>query len=207
MFTGIIEETGIIKKIKHEQEGLRLYIKAKKVIEDIKLGESISIDGVCLTVETWEKDSFAVYVMPESIRKTTLSKVKIGQIVNLEKALPLNGRLGGHFVLGHVDTSGTIVQITKEASAKIFKIIINDEFSKFLIKKGSIAVNGVSLTIVDSGRDFFTVSIIPHTQQITNLGIIKIEDRVNIEFDIIAKHVATLVTPFTSTGLTQEKLI
>ncbi|MBI5418210.1 riboflavin synthase, partial [Candidatus Poribacteria bacterium] len=166
-----------------------------------------AIDGVCLTVESWDKDTFIVYVMPESLRKTTLSDFKVGQMVNLEKALSLNERLGGHFVLGHVDTVGTISDITYESKAKVIKISIPAEFNKYIVSKGSISVDGISLTIVDIGKDFFTVSIIPHTQSVTNLGNKKIHDKINLEFDILAKHIVQLVSPFISTGLTKEKLV
>ncbi|MBI4650791.1 riboflavin synthase [Candidatus Desantisbacteria bacterium] len=206
MFTGIIEEVGKIKKIEYDGEGRKLIVEAHKIMSDIKQGESIALDGVCLTVESWGKDFFVVYVMPETMKKTGFLNLKVGQLINLEKALPLNGRLGGHFVQGHVDTTGTITQIIPDSKAKIIKISIPFEWNKYLVPKGSISINGISLTIIEAEKDFFTVSIIPHTQNITNIGNKKIHDTVNIEFDILAKHIVKLVTPMVSSGLTLDKI-
>lgn len=206
MFTGIIEEVGKIKKIEYDGEGRKLTVEAHKIMLDIKQGESIALDGVCLTVETWGKDFFTVYVMPETMKKTGFVNLKVGQLINLEKALPLNGRLGGHFVQGHVDTTGTITQIIPDGKAKIIKISIPFDWNKYLVSKGSISIDGISLTIIEAGKDFFTVSIIPHTQNITNIGNKKIHDIVNIEFDILAKHIFKLVTPMVSSGLTLDKI-
>ncbi len=210
MFTGIIEEKGKIKKISHEQKGLRFHVEAEKILIDIKNGDSISVDGVCLTVEKFEKKYFVVYVMHETIKKTTLSYYKVNQSVNLERALIVNSRLGGHFVLGHVDTVGRINKIKKDGDAKIFEIVIPEEYNKYLVQKGSIAIDGISLTIVDIYKKSFTVSIIPHTQKITTLTDKKNQDIVNIEFDILAKQVVRLLPDLSDekkTGkLTEKKL-
>lgn len=189
MFTGIIEEKGKINKILKKGDSVVFEISAGKVIADLKIGDSVALNGVCLTVTEIGKSSYLCYSMPETIRNTCLSKLKVNDEVNLERAVPLNGRLGGHLVQGHVDGIGIIKSIRDEENSKKIRIQTSDEIMRYIIYKGSIALDGISLTVSSVSRDFFEVSIIPHTQENTNLLTWKLNDSVNIETDITGRYI------------------
>jgi riboflavin synthase len=188
MFTGIIEEIGTIQNIQAKGNTLVLAIQGKKVLEDMNLGDSIAVNGVCLTVTEFNQSSFLVDVMPETFHSTALSGLQRGSLVNLERAMSSNGRFGGHFVTGHVDTIGQIVKREPKENAIYIDIQFPKEFSHLTLYKGSITLDGTSLTIFGISKDQVTVSIIPHTAKETILGHKKIGDKVNIEFDIIGKY-------------------
>ena len=188
MFTGIIEELGTVQGIKSQGSTLVLNIKAKKVLEEIKLGDSISVNGVCLTVTEFTHASFFLDVMPETFHSTSLAHLQQGSLVNLERAMSTNGRFGGHFVTGHVDTVGQIVKRERKENAIYIDIQYPNEFSHLALYKGSIALDGTSLTIFGTSDNQLTVSIIPHTAKESVLGMKKVGDKVNIEFDMIGKY-------------------
>lgn len=189
MFTGIIEEIGKVKSIAQKGKARVLTIESKKLLSEIKIGDSVSVNGVCLTVFEKSNDSFKVEAVEETIKKTNLGDLKVGDFVNLELALKLGERLGGHIVQGHVDTTGVIKSIKKLHNSWIFEIKFPVEFRKYLIPTGSIAVDGISLTVADVNRDRFKVSIIPFTWENTNIKFKKVGDRVNLEFDFFGKYV------------------
>lgn len=193
MFTGIIEEIGYVKRINQQSRSAQIEIKADKVLGDVAVGDSIAVNGVCLTVVTFDSQHFTADVMPETISKTNLRELKPGSPVNLERALQLGGRLGGHIVQGHVDAVGTIVEKQILEIAIIYRIATEPELLQYVVPKGSVAIDGVSLTVVDVFQDSFTVSLIPHTAHETVLGEKKPGDRVNLESDIIGRYVKHLM--------------
>ncbi len=192
MFTGIIKKLSTVENIARKKGSLFVAINIPggwKVWQ----GESISINGVCSTVKNLNKKNFEVEYMPETIKKTTAGNFKKDTIVNLEKSLKLNDLVDGHLVQGHVDTTGEIMDIKKLGNSWILKIKFPKKFSKFIAEKGSIAVDGISLTVVDTGKNWFTVSLVSYTLENTNLGKIKAGDEVNIETDILAKYLDKLI--------------
>ncbi|WPL38685.1 riboflavin synthase [Malacoplasma iowae] len=193
MFTGIIEEVGKIKKITKTSSGILLTISANKVLQDCKIGDSIAVNGICLTVTKFDSNSFSVDVMNETVKKTSLSKLSQNTCLNLERAMLINSRFGGHIVSGHIDGIGTICEIKKDGIASIFKINTSKEITKYIINKGSITIDGISLTVVGVNDVSFTVSIIPHTMFVSNLGHKKVGDIVNLENDCIAKYVEKML--------------
>ncbi|WP_418790471.1 riboflavin synthase [Phosphitispora sp. TUW77] len=193
MFTGIIEEMGILKKIQRGADSARLTLEASEVLKDVRLGDSIAVNGICLTVVDFNERFFDADVMAETLRKTNLEDLKPGDRVNLERALKVGGRLGGHIVSGHIDGVGIITRQHKEDIAVITSIRAPAEVIKYVVKKGSVAIDGISLTVVDCTNDSFQVSLIPHTASLTTLGYKKTGDRVNLEADIIGKYVERLV--------------
>lgn len=193
MFTGIIEEIGHIKKIATTNEAMDLSISATKILEDVKLGDSIAINGVCLTVTDFSKHFFSVDVMPETFRATSMASLKVGSPLNLERALALGDRLGGHFVTGHVDGVAEIVDIKPIDNAINYTLQMDSELVKHCIFRGSIAVDGISLTIYGVTDNQIKLSLIPHTVSHTILGSKKIGEKVNIECDMLSKHVANLI--------------
>jgi len=189
LFTGIVEDLGSVKAIKNAPNSMQLTIESKKIVEDVHLGDSIAVNGVCLTVISFSNNQFTVEVMPETVKATNIQTVQIGEHVNLERAMPANGRFGGHFVSGHVDGTGTILRKRKFANAVYVDIGISTELSKFCMLKGSVAIDGISLTLFDVKPTQLTVSLIPHTFDQTILGIKKERDVVNIENDLLGKYV------------------
>lgn len=194
LFTGIIEEMGKLKKISRGNDSVRLTISGEAVLKDAKLGESIAVNGICLTVVQFNEYSFEVDVMAETLRKTTLEELKPGSLVNLERALRVGDRLGGHIVSGHIDDIGVITGLIREDIAIIMEIKAPVEVMKYVISKGSIAVDGISLTVVDCTDEVFRVSLIPHTAKLTSVGHKKTGDRVNLESDIIGKYIERLTS-------------
>jgi riboflavin synthase len=194
MFTGIIEEIGKIDKISPLQGGYSIKINSSKIIQDLAVNDSVCIDGVCLTVTKLEKNSFVVDAVGATLEKTTFNKIKEDSFVNLERSVRLNDRLGGHLVQGHVNGIGRITEVKKLGVNYQVKIKIPDDLGKYLIKEGSIAINGISLTIADVNNNEIWLSIIPHTWQNTNLKVKNVNDKVNVEIDILAKYVEKLLT-------------
>jgi len=190
MFTGIIEELGTVQKLDVAKDSARLCIEAYKVLTGTQLGDSIAVNGVCLTVTEITSATFSVDIMYETLIKTNLQELKKGAKVNLERALQLQTRLGGHLVSGHVDGIGTIRKIKQVGIANLIDISTSDEITSYLIPKGSIAVDGISLTLIDVNTDTFSVSIIPHTFKNTTLGFKGVGSKVNLETDVIGKYVA-----------------
>jgi riboflavin synthase len=193
MFTGIVEEMGAVTSLEQTLGGVRLTILASTVLADLKLGDSVSINGACLTVIAQNERSFAVDVSPETLSVTTLGRLTGGVPVNLERAMKLNERLGGHLVAGHVDGVGTIRSRQQEGNAIILLIEAPDEVLRYCIHKGSVTVDGISLTINDVTDHAFSVAVIPHTAAVTTLGLKQVNDQVNLESDLIGKFVDRLL--------------
>ena len=188
MFTGIVEEVGKVVSVKTRGDGKIISIEGKRVFEDLKVEDSIAVDGVCQTVFEIKGNVFSVFAMNETLKKTTLGDLKIGNPVNLERALTLSTRLGGHLVQGHVDCVGIVEGIKRQSNTYLIDIRINKEFENFTVLHGSIAVNGVSLTIARKSGVVITVSLIPYTLENTSLKALKRGSKVNIETDIIGKY-------------------
>ncbi|GAA1144016.1 riboflavin synthase [Nocardioides aquiterrae] len=197
MFTGIVEELGTVAAVEDQGDAIRLSIRATTVLEDAGLGDSIAVNGCCLTVATLDGDTWTADVMQETLDKTSLYGVRPGDTVNLERAVTADKRLGGHIVQGHVDGVGTVVSRTPSEHWEVVEIAMPTALARYLVDKGSITVDGVSLTVVEADDDRFTVSLIPETLARTTLGTRQPGDRVNLEVDVIAKYVERLL-PFTS---------
>ena len=193
MFTGIVEEIGEIKGIKNGEKSSKLIVKADKVLDKTKIGDSICTNGVCLTVTDINGDSFEADVMAETLRRSNLGKLSIGSKVNLERALSLETRLGGHIVSGHIDGIGEVISLVKEDNATWVSIKASKELLKYIVFKGSIAIDGISLTVAYVDSEIFKVSIIPHTGDETILLKKKRGETVNIECDVIGKYVEKLL--------------
>ena len=193
MFTGIVEEIGIVKAIMPGVNSIKLSIKASKVLTDTKLGDSIAVNGVSLTVTFLASDYFVADVMPESMRKTNMGLLKIGEKVNLERALTLNSRLGGHIVSGHIDGTAKIIDMKKDDNATRVTLKAPNKILKYIISEGSVTLDGVSLTVAKLNTDSFTVSLIPHTSEVTTLLSKSIGSIINIENDVIGKYVERLL--------------
>lgn len=206
MFTGIIEEIGKIKGISRGNRSVTLEVEAGKVLKNTNVGDSIATNGVCLTVTSMTNRSFRADVMPETMKRTSLGSLKAGDRVNLERALCLNSRLGGHLVAGHVDGTGKIVGMERDDNAVWITISAGPELLKYILEKGSIAVDGVSLTVAYVDRTMFKVSVIPHTQEETTLTSKRTGDVVNLENDMIARYVEKLMGK-EQKGLSLERLI
>jgi riboflavin synthase len=192
VFTGIIEEKGVIKSMRAGGRSSTMVISAVKVLEDMKTGDSINTDGVCLTVTEFSPSSFTVDVMPETMLRSTFAKLKPGSSVNLERALRLSDRLGGHIVSGHIDGTGVIERIRKDENAVVMTIVAEEPVLRYIVEKGSVAIDGISLTVVNVDRRMFEVSVIPHTMAETTILLKKSGEAVNIECDIIGKYVEKL---------------
>lgn len=193
MFTGIVEELGTIRSIKKGDKSSKLVIEAKVVLDDSKIGDSIAVNGVCLTVTQLGQNEYEADVMAETIHRSTLGNLSIGAKVNLERAMAANGRFGGHIVSGHIDGTGNISGIQKEDNAIWYTIKAEEALLRYIVEKGSITIDGISLTVAYVDKTCFKVSIIPHTQMVTNLGCRKIGDDVNLECDIIGKYIEKLI--------------
>lgn len=193
MFTGIIEELGTIKEIKNGNKSSKLVIKASKVLEDTKIGDSICTNGVCLTVTNLNTNSFEADVMAETLRRSNLGSLSLGSKVNLERALTLSSRLGGHIVSGHIDGIGEIYSLLKEDNATWVTIKASSEILRYIVLKGSITIDGISLTVAYVDENVFKVSIIPHTSEETTLLSKSIGETVNLECDVISKYVEKLM--------------
>lgn len=197
MFTGIIEELGTIKEVRKGSMSSVLTIACKKVLTDTQIGDSIAVNGVCLTVTAMGKEFFTADVMAETMRRSSLSESKHGTKVNLERAMPAGGRFGGHIVSGHIEGTGKIAAIRKEDNAIWYFVEASSNILRYIVEKGSITIDGISLTVAGVDTTSFSVSVIPHTQKETNLPEKKVNSIVNLETDVIAKYVEKLMKPET----------
>lgn len=205
MFTGIIEEKGHLRRVSRQGQAMLLTVGARKVLEDAELGDSIAVNGVCLTVVAVEEDSFTADVMPETYRQTNLGELRPGSPVNLERAMSAQKRFGGHIVQGHVDTTGRIVARIREENAVVFTVEPeNQGMLRYVLPRGSIAIDGISLTVIRVEAACFSVSIIPHTLSETVLALKEPGDRVNLEADILGKYVERLLR-FQDPALSTDK--
>ncbi len=202
MFTGLVEEIGQVSGILSNREGKVFSIKTTKVSEGTKLGDSISVDGTCLSVIDINKNILSVQAVNETLQKTTLNLIKTNDKVNLERAMLANGRFGGHIVQGHIDGTGRMISLDYSGDSGVLVISVSSDIAKYIVKKGSITINGISLTVADISNNLIKVAVIPITLKETNLGIKKSGDYLNIETDILAKYVEKLVI-----GSPKESLI
>lgn len=193
MFTGLVEEIGRVESVINQAKSARITIKAEKVLQGVKLGDSICTNGVCLTVTSFHHHNFCVDVMAETMRRSNLKNLTSGSEVNLERALSLGDRLGGHIVSGHIDGTGNIEQFEKEDNAVWITIASSKEILRYIVQKGSITIDGVSLTVAFVDDTVFKVSIIPHTKDMTTLLRKNVGDEVNLECDLIGKYVEKLM--------------
>ena len=207
MFTGIIEEVGIVRSITKGSLSAILDISCSKVLEDTKVGDSIAVNGVCLTVTSLEETSFTADVMAETLRRSSLGELSKGSKVNLERAMQFNGRFGGHIVSGHIDGTGTIISTKKEGNATWVEVGTSPEILRFIIQKGSITIDGISLTVAKLTDKSFSVSIIPHTGSETTLLTKKIGSIVNLENDIVGKYVEKFTVTPTKKEVSYETLL
>ena len=189
MFTGIVEEVGIVSKITNNG----MTVKALRVLSDVKLGDSIAVNGTCLTAVSFSNSEFSVDLSPETMRRTSLSRLTEGSRVNLERAISASDRMGGHIVQGHVDATGRITSIKPDGDSIIFRVRIPKRLDKYIVEKGFVAVDGISLTVVKRGASSFTLAVIPYTMENTNLAVLSEGDQVNLEADILAKYVESLL--------------
>ncbi len=210
MFTGIVEEVGTVREIRKGQTSSFIEIQAKTVLSDVHLGDSIAVNGVCLTVTEFSADSFRADVMNETLNRSSLGSLRSGSQVNLERAMPANGRFGGHIVSGHIDGTGVITDIRRDGISVWYTIGTTVAVMRYIVEKGSVAIDGISLTVAKVTDSSFSVSIIPHTAEQTVLSYKKTGDTVNLENDIIGKYVEKLMNPQNSpkepNGITMEFL-
>lgn len=205
MFTGIIEELGTVQKTLRQGGALTLTIRSKEVVQDIQIGQSVAVNGVCLTVTNYNGQTFVVQAVEETLQKSTLGRLRISDRVNLERALKPSQRLGGHIVTGHVDGIGIVRSKEEREKSVMFTIDIPLELSRYIVIQGSVAVDGVSLTVADFIDSQMAISIVPHTAKVTTFGFRKGGDKVNIEVDLIGKYVERFVTAREET-ITEEWL-
>ena len=189
MFTGIVEEVGVVAKI--SDNGMT--VRATKVTEDLKLGDSIAVNGACLTAVRFDRTEFSVDLSPETMRRTSLGQLSVGGPVNLERALLASDRMGGHIMQGHVDGTGRVMSTKPDGDSTIFRIRVPKRLHRYIVEKGFVAVDGISLTVVKRGASSFTLAVIPYTLKNTNLASLSVGDRVNLEADILAKYVESLL--------------
>ncbi len=211
MFTGLIEEIGILKGIKRSGNSCVLTIQCSRVLEGSKTGDSIAVNGVCLTATSLGSSYFTADAMPETLDRSSLGLMAAGSRVNLERAMPADGRFGGHIVSGHIDGTGTVRSITEDENAVWYQIEAAPALLRYIVEKGSIAIEGISLTVARTDDDTFSVSIIPHTQKETTLQYLAKGDKVNLETDIVGKYIEKLMKPAPETqslsgGLTEDFL-
>ncbi len=195
MFTGIIEELGVVRRTQSSPTGASIVVAAREVLSGLKIGDSIAVSGPCLTVTAFDQDTFTAFVMTETLNRTTLGRLKPGHRVNLERAMLLGGRLGGHLVSGHVDAVVTLTQSSPQGGATLLNFEAPAELLRYIVTKGSVALDGVSLTVIKVESTGFSVGIIPHTGQETTLGTKEIGAAVNLEVDLIGKYVEKMLEP------------
>ena len=208
MFTGIVEEVGTILSVRGSGASMEASVGAKKILEDIHRGDSIAVNGICLTVTDFGRDYFRADVMHETLNRTSLFHVRAGGPVNLERAMRADGRFGGHIVTGHIDGTGTVLRIKPDGNAVWYTIQAPPQILHLIVEKGSVAIDGISLTVAAVSADHFQVSVIPHTLGNTALGAKRVRDLVNLENDCIGKYVEKLLTDGgnRNSGLTREFL-
>jgi riboflavin synthase len=193
VFTGLVEEVGKVKELRKFSKGTRLKVGCRKVLEDAKVGDSVAVNGVCLTVVEVERESLSFDVSYETLRRSSLSLLKAGEAVNLERALKIGDRLGGHILQGHVDAITKITGIKREGEGYRFTFKIPKGFEHLLVEKGSVGVDGISLTVAELFKEEFSVAVIPHTYENTNLKFKRAGDLVNLEFDVLGKYVERML--------------
>jgi riboflavin synthase len=203
MFTGIIEEVGTVGSIHHSRETAKMTVRAVKILEGMQLGDSVAVNGVCLTVRQLAEREFQVEISSETLKRSNLGEAKIGSDVNLERALTPGSRLGGHFVQGHVDGTGQVLSIESRDEFGVWKFSFPKELRPYIVEKGSISVNGVSLTVANLTERSFEVALIPHTLENTNFQNFVVGRTVNLEVDILAKYVESLLAKRSDTEKTQ----
>lgn len=197
MFTGIVEELGTVRSVRRGAHSSVLSISAKEVLSDLKVGDSVAVNGVCLTATTVDSGSFTADVMHETLNRSSLGALTAGSHVNLERAMAANGRFGGHIVSGHIDGTGTITALKQDDNALWYTISAPPALLRYIVEKGSVAIDGVSLTVAAVGESWFSISAIPHTVAVTLLGEKGVGDVVNLENDVIGKYVEKLLRPQT----------
>ncbi len=213
MFTGIVEEIGTIKKVEKGAKSSKLTIEGAKIFDDLKLGDSVAVNGVCLTVTEYTKNTFTADVMNETLSRSNLGDLKNGSRVDLERAMAADGRFGGHIVSGHIDGTGRIVKTEKDDIAVWYTIAADKKIMKYIIEKGSVTIDGISLTVAKVTDTDFSVSIIPHTAKETVLGFKKAGDTVNLENDVVGKYIEHFLNfddksvPEKNTGITKDFLL
>lgn len=193
MFTGIVKELGEVERIKVSADGARLAIRAPETASRAQVGDSVAINGVCLTVVDKAGSRLWFDAVQETLRRSNLGRLKPGDRVNLEDALRVGEAMGGHFVQGHVDATGTVQRLVPQGNAVVMVVGVGEEWMRYVVPKGSVAVDGVSLTVVDVGASDFSVWLIPHTRAVTTLGFRQVGDEVNVEFDMLAKYIEKLL--------------
>ena len=193
MFTGLIEEVGRVEEVKRSSKGGRLKVKCTKVTEDVKIGDSVAVNGVCLTATEVGKNYLTFDVSYETLKRSSLSLIRPGEAVNLERALKVGDRLGGHILQGHVDATTKITKIEREGDGFRFYFKIPRGFEHLLVEKGSVGIDGISLTVAELFKELFSVAVIPHTYENTNLKFKRAGDVVNVEFDILGKYVERML--------------
>lgn len=190
MFTGLVEELGVVTRLQKGADGGSFVIRAEKVLDGTAVGDSIAVSGACLTVTALGRGEFTAYCMPETLQRTTLGKAKPGTEVNLERSLRLGDRIGGHLVLGHVDGVGSVTSLERQGLSVLAHISMPDELSVYVAEKGSVAVDGVSLTVIETRFGQFSVGLIPHSMQATTLGSLQPGRELNLEADVVARYVS-----------------
>ncbi|GMA58485.1 riboflavin synthase alpha chain [Alicyclobacillus sacchari] len=193
MFTGLVEELASVVRVDGNTHGALFELAADKIMSDMQLGDSIAVNGVCLTVERMHGQHFFVSAVPETLRRSNLGHLQAGDVVHVERAMPANGRFGGHIVSGHIDGTGHVREVRHDGIARVFSIEVDPSLIRYMVDKGSVCVDGVSLTIMRVAGNAFSVSIIPHTRGVTRFGSLRPGEMVNIECDIVAKYVERLL--------------
>ena len=196
MFTGLVEEIGTVAALAPADGGLRVAIRTRVVREGLAIGDSVAVNGACLTAVELHPDGFVIDAVAETVRRTTLGDTQPGDRVNLERALAVGARLGGHLVQGHIDGTGTVVDATPEGEGWILRIAADADLLRYVVEKGSIAVDGVSLTVASRNSTGFSIALIPHTVAVTTVGPARVGTRVNLEVDLVAKYIEALVAPY-----------
>ena len=190
MFTGLVEELGRVAALEPSGDGIRLRIDAETVLDDIEIGASIAISGVCLTVVDFDKTSFSIDAVPETMERSNLNELEPESVVNLERAVRASDRLGGHIVQGHVDATTRIIEIEPYDDGSFrYDFALSDELAPYVVEKGSITLDGISLTVASLDDDQFSIAVIPHTAEVTTLGSRRVGDELNVEVDVLAKYV------------------
>jgi len=205
MFTGLIEGTGKVVKVEPRGKDMRLSIESSFDLEGLEIGESLSVDGVCLTVVTWERRSFTVDVSQETLSRSILEQRRVGDHVNLERALRLGDRLGGHLVNGHIDGKARVISRKRRGESVVLEFEVDGSLARYIIEKGSVAINGVSLTVNRCDEKSFEVNVVPHTARVTTIGKLKEGNQVNIEVDMIGKYVEKFVRDPKNRGSSASK--
>jgi len=207
MFTGLIEETGILERAVPSASEIVLQVRAKLVLEGIRIGDSVAVNGVCLTVVDSDTSGFAAQAVQETVENSTIPDWRVGEVLNLERALAVGDRLGGHIVQGHVDGIGTVKSIRAGELETVISVSAPSEIMKYIVRKGSIAIDGISLTVAQANGDVFTVAIIPHTWGNTNLTRLSSGSQVNLETDVLARYVEKFFTDRElQSSITEKKL-